>query len=163
MERVHDALRDISNEATRVDAGGLIEPKAAPERTILWVFFSYATLNKAEQRIQNAFFDLLNEKLAYPPADSAHLPKIKLWRDEHHISPTRPGDSQMDEGCAKAFLGILMVSNKFPHSPHCRREASYFLTDDGEDQNGKICLVINVNLPFWASPSRSEEHTSELQ
>jgi WD40 repeat protein len=146
MERVHDALREISNEATRVDAGGMIEPKAAPESQVLWVFFSYASLNKSEQRIQNDFFNLLNEKLAYPPPQLDGLPKIKLWRDEHHIAPTRQGDPQMDIGCSQAFLGILMVSNKYHHSPYCTREASYFVTEDGQDKKGKSSLVINVNL-----------------
>ncbi|MGP0092933.1 MAG: NACHT domain-containing protein, partial [Xanthobacteraceae bacterium] len=154
MDRVGQALRGLSNEATRLDSGGLVEPKASLDNPVLWVFFSYASLPDAEQRIQDAFFDLLSQRLNYPPAEFAQLPRIKMWRDERHIEAAQTSNAQMDAGCSQAFLGLLMLSNKYPYSAYCQREANFFLAQDGKYKPGKTCVLIEVNLSRHQIPER---------
>jgi WD40 repeat protein len=145
-EKLQDALTGMSNQRARLDVGGMVEPIATPDSEVLSVFFSYAWLIDEEHQIQNNFFERLKEKLTYPPAEYAGLPKIKLWKDDRNISSSNQGDPQFDAACRRAFLGLLMVSNKFHHSPACMREADFFLTKDGENCEGKNCLVVGVNI-----------------
>ncbi len=163
QERVHDALTGMSNQLARVDAGGMVEPFAAPESEVLSVFFSYAWINAEEQRIQNEFFERLKEKLDYPPPEFEGLPKIVMWQDVRNLKASEQGDAQMDAGCARSFLGLLMLSHKYPYSAACQREADFFLTKDGENQDGKSCIVVGVNVRLNQVPKRFTAGTRVVQ
>jgi hypothetical protein len=153
-DRVGGALAKFSGEKTRLDMGGLVEPMATPESETLWVFFSFATLNADEQKIQDEFYERLKEKLSFPPAEFAGLPKIEIWRDIQDIAKTDRGQPQMDAACERAFLGLLMVSNKYHHSEYCKREAGFFLAPTGRNRKGKACLVVRVNIEQRQMPRR---------
>ncbi len=163
QERVQDALTGMSNELARVDVGGMVEPRAAPEKEVLWVFLSYAWLNADEQRIQNEFFERLKERLDYPPAGFEDLPKIVTWQDVRNIKASDQGNPQMDAGCARSFLGVLMLSNKYPYSDLCKREADFFLTEEGENCGDKSCIVVPVNIRLEQIPKRFTAGTRVAQ
>jgi WD40 repeat protein len=153
-DRVGDALAEFSGEKTLVDLGGIVEPMATPESETLWVFFSFAMLNAEEQRIQDEFYERLKEKLAYPTAEFVGLPKIQIWRDIQDIAKTDRGEPQMDGACERAFLGLLMVSDRYPHRRLCQREAGFFLAPKGRNRKGKFCLVVGVNIEQGQMPPR---------
>jgi WD40 repeat protein len=155
LDRVQAALTDMSNEATHVDRGGMVEPIAAPDAPSITVFFSYAWLpNKDQHEVQDRFFQDLADRLAHPPDEFSCLPKIQLWRDVQNLDPTDQGDRQIDAGCRRAPLAILMVSHRYPTRPTCMREANFFLKEDGTNQIGKAALVIAVNIDFRDMPRR---------
>ena len=162
-EELQDKLTGMSNELARVDADGIVEPFASRERDILWVFFSYAWLNEEEHKIQDEFFHRLEEKLAYPPAQFAHLPRIVLWRDTRNLAKSTTGDQQLDDACDRAFLGVLLVSNKYPHSQACVREADFFVTANGDNCPGKSCIVVGVNILPSQMPARFTAKTRIAQ
>src|SRR5579871_218640 len=153
-DRVDGALAEFSSEKTRLDMGGLVEPMATPETETLWVFFSFATLNADEQKIQDEFYERLKEKLSFPPAEFAGLPKLEIWRDIQDITKTDRGQPQMDAACERAFLGLLMVSDKYPYSKYCEREAGFFLGPTGRNRKGKACLAVSVNIEQRQMPPR---------
>jgi hypothetical protein len=127
----------------------------------LSVFFSYAKLDAIEENnIQDEFFKRLSGMLAYPPKEFNGLPRITLWRDENDLRATDRGDAQIDAACDRAFLGLLMVSHRYPYSGICRHEASFFLTNDGKNLNNKACLAIGVNIDHTEMP---EEFTRNIR
>ena len=147
-------LVEHSDEATRLDEGGLLEPTAAPDRGVLKVMFSYAHLHKQQQDIQLDFFQRLQDALLRPPREFAHLPRIEIWRDFDDVDRTTTHQPQMDRACKEAFLGLLMLSDKYPHSRPCLREADFFLTEDGRTKRGKAAVVVRVNLKQGDLPDR---------
>jgi WD40 repeat protein len=162
LDLVKEALSARSDEATRLDSGGLIQPFAAPEGQVLWVFFSYAWLNEEEHAVQTQFYDRLAEKLAYPPESFSHLPKIRLWRDIHNLRASDQGDAQIDAACQRSAIGLLMLSDKYPHSAICQREAAFFLTEDGNNQLHKKCVIVGVNVKHHEIPTRYTANTRLL-
>jgi WD40 repeat protein/uncharacterized protein YjbI with pentapeptide repeats len=143
MDSVRQALVEHSGAKTRGDLDSYVPPRAMPDH--LSVMWSYAWLPKEQQAIQLEIFDLLKAKLAHPPAKYRHLPQIELWRDEERLSLAETGTSQMDEACAGAFLGLLVLSDKYPSSKACMREAAYFLDEEGENKPDKGCVVLRFN------------------
>jgi hypothetical protein len=145
-------LKTFFAEKPASAAGLAVEPRAAPERPgELLVMFSYAWLNRGTvgqqlHSIQDEFFEALSEQLAYPLQAYRDLPMIKLWRDTSRIDPSEQGSPQMDEACRQAFLGLLLMSRRYPHSAACLREAAHFVTDDGKNRPGKACIVVPVNV-----------------
>jgi hypothetical protein len=141
-------------------AGLTVLPRAVPERpSELLVMFSYAWLNrtkvgKALHRVQDEFCEELAERLANPLQQHRDLPPIRLWRDAARIDPADQGSPQMDEACRKAFLGLLLISHRYPHSPACMREADHFLTEEGANRPGKMCIVVPVNVRPRDVPER---------
>jgi hypothetical protein len=162
LDVVQEALSARSDEATRLDSGSLIQPFAAPEGQVLRVFFSYAWLNQEEHAIQTQFYDRLAEKLSFPPESFSHLPKIRLWRDIHDLRASDQGDAQIDAACQRSAIGVLMVSDKYPHSVVCQREAAFFLTEDGNNQPHKRCVIVGVNVKHNEIPTRYTANTRLL-
>jgi hypothetical protein len=125
----------------------------------LWVLFSYAWLEggrvaKQQHRVQDDFFKELERQLTYRPTTYEDLPPIRLWRDQQQIHKTDQGGSQIHEACRRAFLGLIMLSDKYPHSPGCMMEADYFLTKVGRNKAGKSCLIVPVNISHSEAPPR---------
>jgi WD40 repeat protein len=163
-ERLQHALTGISHERARLHTGALVEPIARPQSDTLSVFFSYAWLtSEKEHRIQIEFFDLLQDRLSYPPAEFDHLPKIEIWRDVKDMVARDQGDPQMNAACTRSFLGVLMLSNKYQHSTPCLRETGFFLGDDGENRDGKFGIVIPVNLGLRQIKPRFQAKTRPVQ
>ena len=151
LDEVADFIEDRSDDATKLP-DNLVEPRGAPRD--LLVFFSYAHLNEAQQAIQVAFFNELKAALSWPPEHYAHLPKIGIWRDEERMDSDEPGDPLMDNACERAFLGLLMMSDKYHHSEICRREARFFIDDDGKNAPGKHCVAVAMTLTPSEFPKR---------
>ena len=161
-DRVFAKTADISREATNLDRGGLVEPAARP--ATLWIMFSYAWLDdEAEQKIQLDFFDRLWSALRYPPKEFTKLPELHLWRDERQLKMHDIGTPQMDGACERAFLCVVMLSDKYPHSKACMREANFFLTTKGKNKPGKSAIVIAVNVDLASVPDRFRHQTRPVQ
>ena len=152
MNLVGQALVEHSGEKMRGDLDSFVPPRALPDR--LLVMWSYAWLPEEQQAVQIALFDALKRKLTHPPTKYRHLPKIELWRDEERVNPAESGTQQMDEACAGAFLGILVLSDKYPHSAICMREASHFLDEYGDNQPEKRCIVLRFNCEIHEMDAR---------
>lgn len=151
------ALRERSSEALRLDVGSIVPPRARPGK--LSVMFSYAWLTPEQQRFQLDFFRRLKVELNHRPERFQNLPKIDIWRDEDDLAVTETGTPQMDAACSEAFLGLVMLSRKYPSSTPCMRELDYFLTEEGNNRPGKSCLVVNVNCNLHDIPSRFKKDT----
>jgi hypothetical protein len=144
-------LSGHSQEKSSPALDNAVRPQAKPG--CLLVMFSYAWLGDALHRIQDEFFKDLDSVLRYPPESYRHL-RIRLWRDVHDIRKSRPGGEQMDAACREAFFGLLMLSNKYPHSKACMHEAGFFISPDGQNQPGKDCLIVPVNITRKDAPRR---------
>jgi WD40 repeat protein/uncharacterized protein YjbI with pentapeptide repeats len=123
--------------------------------------FSYAWLDqgavgKKLHRIQIEFAQELERQLKNPPDG---VPAIGLWRDTNELRTSDQGDPQIDAACRRAFLGLLLLSDKYPHSPACAHEAGFFLDEDGKNQPGKLCLVVPVNIEREEAPVRFSSGT----
>lgn len=120
----------------------------------LSVFFSYAWLDaKEEHAIQEDFFERLKSKLAHPPKEFAGLPAIDLWRDKNDLRATDRGDVQITNACKKAFLGLLMLSDRYPYREICRLEANFFIDTARLSNARKTYLSIGVNVDHTEVPS----------
>jgi hypothetical protein len=154
---VEKQLSRHSDEGTAIAAGASIPPLARPEKMPdLLAMFSYAWLSQGsvgsqQHRIQIEFFQELERQLKHPPEG---IPAIGLWRDTEQLRTSDQGDPQIDGACRKAFLCVLMLSDKYPHSPACLHEAEYFLDADGKNQAGKQCVVVPVNVRRADAPNR---------
>ena len=139
-----------------------VQPMATPEFPELHVMFSYAWFNKLEpirHRIQDELYTRLRNTLANPPEEYKYLPIINLWRDEHEIVRSKPADPQIDSICHKAFLGLILLSSKYHNSDNCMYEASFFINSDGQNQPGKACLIIPVDVITTDVPDIFYKHT----
>src|SRR5580658_2656952 len=145
-------LGAFSAEGTAIVAGVSVSPRAAPEKPRkLLVMFSYAWLDQDElgrqlHRIQDRLYNTLENRLALPSAKYRDLPPIRLWRDMKRNDPSDQGNPQMEKACRDAFLCLLLLSHRYPHRDACLREAAHFLTETGENQPGKRCIVIPVDV-----------------
>jgi hypothetical protein len=141
---VDQKLRHHSNERTATASLNAIPPIAVPDKpSELWVMFSYAWLEdgpvaKQQHRVQDAFFKELERQLKYKPETYVDLPPIRLWRDQHQIRKINQGAPQILDACERAFLGLIMLSDKYPHSQGCMIEADYFLTKTGEKRGQEL-------------------------
>ena len=151
-KRVGEQLSEHSNEKTLTGATNRVPPEARPEG--LTVMYSYARLHGKLGRIQVKFFEELEFLLKYPPA-SYKGPAITLWRDEQKTRSAQDSvQDRLDDACKMSFLGLLMMSNKYPGSEYCMREADCFLTEDGERRPGKFCLIVPLNTKLKDAPER---------
>ncbi len=156
-EEVEEQLSRHSDEGTALAAGSSIPPLARPDKAPgLLVMFSHAWLSqgktgKQQHRIQIEFFEELERQLRHPPEG---VPAIGLWRDTARLRTSDQGDPQIDAACRGAFLGLLMLSDKYPHSSACLHEAEFFLDQDGRNQPGKRCIVVPVNITRKDAPER---------
>jgi hypothetical protein len=156
-EEVEQQLSRHSDEGTVIAAGASIAPLARPEKTSeLLVMFSCAWLDqgrvgKQQHRIQIDFYEELERQLKHPPEG---VPAIALWRDTNRLRTSDQGDPQIDAACRQAFLGLFLLSDKYPHSPACAHEASFFLDQEGKNQSGKQCIVVPVNIASKDAPPR---------
>jgi hypothetical protein len=156
-KEVERQLSQHSDEGTVIAAGASIAPLARPEKTPeLLVMFSYAWLNQGTvgrglHRIQVEFAEELERQLKNPPEG---VPAIGLWRDTSELRTSDQGDPQINAACRRAFLGLLLLSDKYPHSPACTHEAGFFLDEDGKNQPGKQCIVVPVNIARKDAPIR---------
>ena len=156
-EEVEQQLSRHSDEGTAIAAGASIPPLARPEKTPeLLVMFSHAwldqgTVGKQQHRIQIEFFEELERQLKHPPEG---IPAIGLWRDTNQLRTSDQGDPQIDAACRQAFLGLLLLSDKYRHSRACLHEAGFFLDDDGANRPGKKCIVVPVNIARKDAPPR---------
>ncbi len=145
-------LAEHSRESALQAPVNTVLPLARPENPL--VMFSYAHLDGAAQDCQLEFFHDLDRALRYPPERYKNL-KIRLWRDERDIRKAGdPGQYQMDAACREAFLGLIMMSDKYPHSDYCCGEVAHFIDDDGENCPGKVSLVVPVNVGTEHAPER---------
>ncbi|HLL29955.1 MAG TPA: NACHT domain-containing protein, partial [Allosphingosinicella sp.] len=143
LDSVRQALVEHSGEKMRADIDSFVAPRAAA--THLLVMWSYAWLQGEQQAIQIELFEALKAKLAAPPARYQHLPRIEMWRDEERINLAEEGTAQMDDACARAFLGLLVYSDRYPHSTPCKRETDYFLDEEGGNLPEKRSIVLRFN------------------
>lgn len=156
-EAVEEQLSRHSDEGTAIATGATIQPLARPEKPPeLLVMFSHAWLDqgavgKRQHKIQIEFFDELKRQFEHPPAD---LPPIGLWRDTSQLRISDQGDPQLDAACRRAFLGLLLLSDKYPRSGACLREAGFFLDQNGANLTGKQCIVVPVNISRSDAPVR---------
>src|SRR5262249_19908975 len=156
-QEVEQQLSRHSDEGTVIATGASIAPLARPERTSeLLVMFSYAWLDqggvgKQQHRIQIDFYEELERQLKHPPEG---VPAIGLWRDANRLRTSDQGDPQIDAACRRAFLGLFLLSDKYPHSPACAHEANFFLDQEGKNQSGKQCIVVPVNIASQDAPVR---------
>jgi hypothetical protein len=161
-EEVEQQLSRHSDEGTVIATGASIAPLARPEKTPeLLVMFSYAWLDqgvvgKKLHRIQIEFAEELERQLKNPPEG---VSVIGLWRDTNELRTADQGDPQIDAACRRAFLGLLLLSDKYPHSRACAHEASFFLDEDGKNQPGKQCIVVPVNVERKEAPARFSSGT----
>lgn len=150
---VEMTLGEGNLQQLRPDLGTMVPPRGRPER--LLVFFSHAWLPVGKQHdIQIELFNRLETALTQPPPRYAHLPPIGLWRDVNRIKNENLGTPQMDDACDDSFLGLLMVSDRYPFRDDCIREAGFFLDEQGNNLPGKLCLIVRVNTPQADIPSR---------
>jgi hypothetical protein len=156
-EEVEQQLSRHSDEGTALATGSSISPLARTEKAPeLLVMFSYAwldqgTVGKQQHRIQIDFYEELERQLKHPPEG---VPAIGLWRDTNRLRTSDQGDPQIDAACRRAFFGLLLLSDKYPHSPACTHEADFFLDENGKNQPGKQCIVVPVNIAHKAVPVR---------
>jgi hypothetical protein len=156
-EEVEEQLRRHSEEGTAIAAGASIAPLARPENTPeLLVMFSYAWLDqggvgKQQHRIQIQFYEELERQLKHPPQG---VPAIGLWRDTNKLRTSDQGDPQIDAACRGAFLGLLLLSDKYTDSAACLHEVGFFLDEHGKNQSGKQCIVVPVNIARKDAPVR---------
>ena len=164
-ERVGEHMEQRARDDAEVDTARLVEPTASKLLTAkrLTVFFSYAHLPKELQDIQLGFFDRLKERLRHPTPQFADLPSIDLWRDFEQVRAARTGRPQMDKACEDAFLGLVMLSDKYPHSQPCLREADVFLTPKGANRRNRTCVVVSVNLAIEDIPDRFKHDARFVQ
>jgi WD40 repeat protein len=164
IDIVGENLRRHSDEGTVGAVGASVQPLAEQQEPKkppnLLVMFSYAwlidqgTVGDQLHRIQDAFFNELQRQLKLPPARFAHLPPVEIWRDKRRLRTSDRGDPQIKDACQRAFLGLLMLSDKYPHSPNCLVEAKFFLTEKGRNKRDKQCIVVPVNIKRSDVPAR---------
>ena len=156
-EEVEQQLSRHSDEGTALATGSSISPLARPEKAPeLLVMFSYAWLDqgaagKQQHRIQIEFAEELERQLKLPPEG---VPVIGLWRDTNRLRTSDQGDPQIEAACRGAFLGLLLLSDKYPYSPACSLEAGFFLDESGKNQPGKHCILVPVNVASKNAPPR---------
>ena len=156
-EQVEEQLSQHSDEGTAIATAASIAPLARPDKTPeLLVMFSYAwldegTVGRQLHRIQIEFSQELERQLKHPPEG---VPAIGLWRDTNRLRTSDQGDPQIDAACRRAFLGLLLLSDKYPHSSACSHEAAFFLDENGKNQPGKRCIVVAVNIARKDAPAR---------
>jgi uncharacterized protein YjbI with pentapeptide repeats len=156
---VEQDLKRHSVEGTAAGVGGAVAPRATLAIQQAWIMFSYAWLNQGKvgkqlHSIQAEFFEELERQLKYPPDRYKALPVLNLWRDERRLRASEPAAGQLDAICREAFLCVIMMSDKYPHSAACLEEAACFIDDDGNNRDTKACIVVALNVGRDHAPAR---------